>query len=109
MSCSISIYPDNSLVFETTLTNPNESPIYVNDAAVSLTVYDMLDVELPSQAWPLSLSYVTASDGIYQAVVLSLVDLVVGTEYKVIVTALGTDSLEGSWTYYVRATERGCS
>lgn len=109
MSCTISVYPDNSLVFETTLTNPNESPIYVNDAAVSLTVYDMLDVELPSQAWPLTLSYVSLSDGVYQAVVSSLADLVVGTEYKVVVKALGADSLEGSWAYYVRATERGCS
>ena len=108
MSCTISLHPDNSLRFEATLTNPNETPIYVNDATVAVTVYDDAGVEVTGQVWPLTLAYEAASDGVYSASVDPITGISAGMKYNVILLATGATGLVGQWNHKTTATYRGC-
>ena len=41
---------------------------YVNNATVTVTLYDKDDAELSGETWPVSLAYIAASNGNYYAV-----------------------------------------
>lgn len=106
MSCSITLHPDNSLLFSVTLTNQG---VAVNDATVEVTMYDTSDVEVTGETWPLSLVYVTDSDGEYEETTNPISGITAGQMYKVVVNAVGSDNLEGTWTHWATATTRGCN
>jgi hypothetical protein len=56
----------DQLLTVTGLVDPTTST-FVNDATVEATMTDMDGVEVVGQSWPLTLAYVAASDGDYQA------------------------------------------
>ena len=97
-----------STVIQYVVTNPLESPIYVNDAAVVVTIYDSDGVELVGESWPVTLDYVAASDGIYRKTFSPFVNLVEDELYSVVIEVLGTDSLEDKCTSIHRAIEASC-
>lgn len=77
MSC-VKLYVDNdNNVGLDGLVNPVDGE-YVNDAVVELTLLDASGVELTGQAWPLTLVYVTASNGDYEGIIESTVVAVAG-------------------------------
>lgn len=106
MSCSISLHPDNSILFSVTLTNQS---VAVNDATVSVTIYDSSDVEVTGQTWPLVLPYVAASSGEYEETTNPISGITANQTYKIVTSVVGADSLEGSWTTYSKATIRECA
>lgn len=72
MSCT-KLYVDNdNNVRLDGLINPANGE-FVNDAVVELTLLDAAGDEVAGQAWPLTLSYIAASDGNYEGVVESTV------------------------------------
>lgn len=107
MSFSINLHPDNSLSFKAVITNPLVDPIYVNDATVTVTLYDASGTEVTGQAWPLTLDYIAASNGEYAKSTNPISGLVANEPYRVVLNAVGTDSLEGEWEGLVLATKRG--
>lgn len=72
------------------------SDVYQNSAAVSVTMYDSADVEVAGETWPLSLTYVPASNGDYIA---TLVDTLVLSEgdYTIEVVANAGAGLNRTW------------
>ncbi|MBW1672139.1 MAG: hypothetical protein JRJ45_00585 [Deltaproteobacteria bacterium] len=107
MSFVLALHPDNSLSFQAIITNPLVDPIYVNDATVTVTVYDSADAEVVGETWPLTLAYVTDSDGEYAKTVNPISGITAGEIYKVVLLVLGADSLAGRWEGVVAATVRG--
>ena len=106
MSCTIYLHPDNTLTFSATITNEG---VPVNDATVTATLTDMSDVDVTGQSWPITLSYVTDSDGIYSASVTPVSGIVAGTKYKVILDVEGDGGEPiAQWLQYATATIRGC-
>ena len=107
MSCIIRLHPDNSLTVSAILTNPKNTPPYINDAnTVEITIYDMAGNEIPDKPWPLALLYVDGSEGLYQAIVTPLTTIKVGKQYKIILDALGSDGVTGQWEFHSKATLR---
>lgn len=82
---------------------------YLNAATVSVTLVDADDAEVTGETWPLTMSYVAASNGVYRA---TLTDTLSGISAGDIVTAQvsanGGAGLQGYWeiplTVAVRAT-----
>jgi len=99
--------PDNSSVIEHQVTNPLAVPIFVNDAAVTVTILDNTSTEIPDEAWPVTLPFVSGSDGIYRKS-FDPFNLVVGEIYTVIINVVGTDALESKCITKIKATERIC-
>jgi len=100
--------PGNSTVIQHTVTNPLANPIYVNDATVTVTITDSNGVDLIGESWPVTLPYVTASNGVYRKIFDPFANLVVGNVYHVIIKVVGTDQLESECLLKCRATERTC-
>jgi hypothetical protein len=86
---------NNSVAFELTLSNPLKIPAEVNDATVTVTVFDSNNVEVTGQAWPLTLDYVASSAGIYRKTVPPISGLNDGEIYHVVYSTVGSDSLKG--------------
>jgi hypothetical protein len=60
---------------------------YVNDATVTVTLYkDETGNEVSGETWPLSMSYVTSSNGDYEATLSDLLSLREGRSYVAVVT-----------------------
>lgn len=108
MTCTVTLYPDNSIAIEATITNPAQDPIYVNDATVTVNIYDSLDVLVTGQSWPVTLVYEPASNGTYKAVIAPVSGIVAGETYRVVIQSDGADALKGNWTKYVKSETRGC-
>jgi hypothetical protein len=54
----------------------------INDADVTLIVYDSSDVIVTGDTFPKTLEYVTDSKGVYRATLTSTIPWVVGETYK---------------------------
>lgn len=100
--------PDNSTVIQHTVTNPLLDPIFVNDATVTVTIFDSAGVELAGESWPVALPFVATSDGVYRKTFSPFVNLVLGEIYKIVINVVGTDSLESECISKIRATKRIC-
>lgn len=99
MSCitaTYTYYPGNSGVLQIGALKNAQTDAYINDATVEATVVDRHDAEVTGQSWPLTLSYVAASDGIYRGVIESDLTVVVGGTYTAQVTAT-SGVLVGYW------------
>ena len=78
---------------------------YVNDATVTVTLYDSTGAEVSGISWPLTMAYVTASNGDYRGTLDKAVVLITGALYKAVITALDGIN-DGEWVLYLRAQER---
>jgi len=72
------------------------SDAYQNSAAVTVTMYDGADAEVAGETWPLSLTYVPASNGDYIATLVDTLTLAEG-EYTVEVIANAGAGLNRTW------------
>lgn len=85
---------NNSVVFQLTLTNSFQDPIYVNDASVTVKVVDRNGNDvLASVAVP----YVSSSNGIYRLTVPPISGLEENKKYTIIFDSVGIDSLVGQF------------
>ena len=98
----------SSTVVQHVVTNPLQVPIFVNDAAVTVTIFDSAGVELVGESWPVTLDYVAASDGVYRKTFSPFINLIEGEIYDVVIEVLGTDSLEDRCTSKHRAIQASC-
>ncbi len=105
MSCNVELSPNNSIVFEHQVTNPLASPIYVNNATVTIDIQDNSGASITD--FPASLFYVTDSDGIYRNTFTNL-DVTPGQTYLMVINATTPDPLEFSCSKRVKAGNRDC-
>lgn len=94
---------NNSVAFEAILSNKLQDPTEVNDAAVTVTVFNPDGSELSGQTWPLTLDFVAGSQGVYRKTVPPISGLIDKENYHLVFDILGTDSLEGEFCIDVKA------
>ena len=88
----------------------NESTgAYINDAVVTVTIYKKNRTEVAGETWPLSLTYVPASNGDYSANLEDGIEFEAGKSYWVEVTAEGTGDAIAFWKEIVPAINRSFS
>lgn len=78
---------------------------YLNGASVSAVLVDESGTQVQGQTWPLSLAYVTGSQGRYQGVLEDTLALQHGQRYIAQVTA-DAAGLRGYWEVPVTARRR---
>ena len=94
---SATIYISNDNLLEVRSLYDEGADAYVNDATVTVTLEDIAGTEIVGETWPLSLSYVSASNGIYQATLADTLTLTAGTKVVAKVTADGGAGKKGYW------------
>lgn len=70
---------------------------FLNAAAVSATLVDAEGDEVTGQGWPVNLSYVAGSDGVYRVTLPYSLGLTAGGRYTANVSANGGAGLRASW------------
>ena len=91
------LYIDNDMVVEVNgLQDPTDSS-YQNAATVTCTIQDRAGTEVSGIGWPLSLSYVTASNGVYRATIDKAAVFAEGAQYEAIITVVSS-TLDAKWT-----------
>lgn len=60
---------------------------YINAADVEITLTDLSDTKINGEVWPLTLTYVAASNGKYKALLRDTLDVAEGDVVKVLITA----------------------
>lgn len=91
------IYKDNDNLVEVDELKNSATDAYINNATVTLTsIKDAAGVTVAGVSFPISMSYVSASNGKYQATVDKAIALVAGQAYTAIIDAV-SGSLDGHW------------
>lgn len=86
----------------------DEAGDYVNDATVEATLFDLDGDEVTGVTWPITLSYVAASDGLYRGVAGDVAAVADGAEYDVRVDVDdGSGGTARFWHRVVAKTRRG--
>lgn len=80
---------------------------FINDATVTGTIVDSEGNEVDGVVWPLSMPYVSGSDGDYRASVSDDAEFIAGNCYIAQVTATKTGDVIGYWAYHFTPLERG--
>ena len=78
---------------------------YINDATVTVTVKDESDVVVDGGSFPVTMTYVTSSNGNYQGLLGSGMDVTKFEEYRAFVTISG-DGYTGEFQVRMKAAPR---
>jgi len=98
--------PDNSVYLKAIVQNP-VTGLFVNDATVKANIYDNDNV-LVAGTWPQTLSYVAASDGVYQTTLDPITGLVIGAKYRIQYFSTDPSTVVADCDLCVKATDRAC-
>ncbi len=79
---------------------------FVNTATVTATLVDKADADVGGETWPITLGYVAASNGLYQAILSDALVLVVGDLYTAKIDADDGPNKVAHWEFPVRAETR---
>ena len=97
---------NNSLEAEVKGLRAKSSGDYVNDATVSITLKDEDGVDVTGVTFPVSLSYVSGSDGIYRGIISDTSNLITGSKYQVIILAEDFAGNKAEWISNAIAKDR---
>lgn len=79
---------------------------FANSATVAVTLVDEDDVEVVGESWPLTMTYVAASNGLYRAVLKDTLTLVVDALYTAKIDVNDGPNKVAHWKFLVRAETR---
>ncbi len=100
------IFRLNDHIISMTGLKRTDTDAFVNDASTAeVTLRDEAGDPLAGASWPLTLAYIVASDGNYEAVLDKAVVLVIGEFYDAEFTFV-KDALDGFWELPLQAQRR---
>lgn len=86
---SETIYIDSDNLVTVDALYDNAAAAYVNDATVTMTLKDRAGTEVSGETWPVTLSYVSGSNGKYQGTLSDTLTLSRGKTYEVTISVNG--------------------
>lgn len=92
------LYVGNDTVLEVRGLKNEVTGAFLNAAAVTATLVDAEGDQVTGQSWPVTLAYVTGSDGLYRATLSYGMGLTSGGRYTAQITANGGSGLRASWS-----------
>ncbi len=81
---------------------------FINNATVTAKVVDRNGVDVAGQSWPVTLTYVSSSDGVYRGTLSDSMSLARFDLYTVQVTASAGAGLQQYWECEGSAQVAGC-
>ena len=79
---------------------------YVNDATVNVTVKDLSGVNVSGETWPISMNYVSGSNGNYRCVLSNNLSFSPGMIYTANISVNAGVNRIANWSYDFRALTR---
>ena len=100
------IFVGNDMLLEVSGLKDDVTGDYLNAATVTVTLKDSAGSNVSGQAWPLTLSYVTASNGVYRATLIDSLSVTANARYVATVIADGGEGKRAQWSLDVVARTR---
>jgi len=100
------LYDDNDMVIELRNLKDESAGTFVNNADVTVTLKDSSGVSVVGDTWPLSMPYVTSSNGVYRATLVDTLSVTPNASYTAIVSADGGVGKQGTWNVDVKCKTR---
>ena len=100
-------YYKNDTLLELTGLKDEVTDAYINTATVTATVKNAAGTAVTGQSWPLTLGYVTASDGDYLGVLEAALSVAVGDRLTVEVTVDAGSGRDAFFAIPVTVRQRG--
>lgn len=91
------LYADNDMTLEVSSLRDEVTGAYINDATVTVSLADEDAVAVTGETWPLAMSYIASSDGVYRATLKDTLTLAVGARYVATVIADAGTGRRGQW------------
>jgi hypothetical protein len=101
------IYYKNDMVLKYTAMRNPLTDLPINDATVTAIVKTKTGQNVAGQSWPLTLSYVAGSDGEYQGILESLLEIQIGQRVDVEITITAPGGLDGFLRLNTEVRQRG--
>jgi hypothetical protein len=102
----LKLYIGNSMFLRAEGVKFENEETFLNDGLVEATVKNLNGTDVSGQTWPLTLDYITDSDGNYQGVLSNQLELTERKDYHVFLTVT-KDANVGHWKETVTAQYRG--
>ena len=100
-------YYRNDMLLELTGLADESTGAYINNATIEATVKDAAGANVSGQTWPLTLSYVTSSNGVYRGVLDAALVVAVGDRITVEVDIDGGSGREAFFQIPATVRQRG--
>jgi hypothetical protein len=91
------LFADNDMIFEVRGLANELTGSYLNSATVACTLKDSAGAAVTGQSWPLTLAYVTSSNGVYRATLPYTLDLTANGRYTLELDVNAGAGLRGKW------------
>ncbi|MDH5187343.1 MAG: hypothetical protein OEW37_00140 [Rhodospirillaceae bacterium] len=106
MTTALKIYVSNDNIITLVGLKDYVADTYINDSTVTVTVVDSSGTSISGETWPLSLPYVTASNGNYQGTLSDVLVLTADDSYTAQITADSGGGKKGYWEAPLIGTTR---
>lgn len=103
---TLTIYEDNDAYIEVKGLLNRTTGAFVENATMAVTLKTLAGAEVAGQTWPLTMSFVTGTNGVYRATMPSTLDVTQGTSYTAVITADGGPGLLAKWEIDVQCQKR---
>lgn len=103
---STTVYIDNSNVILLSGLHSEIDDAFVSDATVTVTIKDADGANVAGTTWPKTMSYVSASDGNYRAILPDTIVLMEFADYTAEITASAGADRVGRWSVAIDAIKR---
>lgn len=91
------LYDNNDMVLEAAGLRNETTGAFLNAASVSVTLKDSAGVNVTGQTWPLVLTYVPSSDGVYRAGLSNALNVTPASRYVAQVVVDAGAGLRAEW------------
>lgn len=100
------IYIDNDNLLAVDSLKNSSTGVYLNSAAVTVTLKDSSGVNISGQTFPLTMDYEASSDGKYTATLDDALVLDEGNIYTAIIDAVSDSGITAKWNFQILAVKR---
>lgn len=91
------LYLGNDMLLEVANLRDQATGDYLNAATVTVTLKDSSGVAVAGESWPLAMSYITASNGTYRAILRDTLTFAAGARYVATVIADAGEGRRAQW------------
>ena len=102
----LTLYVGNDMILEVEGLTDEASGEVVNDADVTATLFTLAGAQVAGQVWPVALSYLADTSGIYRATMADTLALEPNQRYRARVVADGGPGRRSQWDIDVLAKTR---
>jgi len=97
MALVFTLYAGNTTIFEVQSLTHSVDGTPINNATVTVELQDPDGAQVTGETWPLAMSYVSGSNGVYRATLPSTLVVTTGVGYTAIVKADDGSGSKGEW------------